>query len=108
MGTELVKVARLDDVGPGKGAAVTYADDAVALFNVRGHLYATDGACVRCGTSLASGSLHGTDLACPGCGWHYDIGTGCVRGLPGLRIDTFEVSVVDSDVLLAIESPPAR
>lgn len=107
MRTEFVKVARLDEVGPGKGAAVTFADDAVALFNVRGHLYATDGACLRCGASLASGSLHDTELACPGCGWHYDIETGSVCGLPGMRIDTFDVSVVDSDVLLAIKSRPA-
>ena len=105
--TELVKVARLKEVVPGKGTAVMIADDAVALFNVCGHLFAIDGACVRCGASLASGSLHDTDLACPGCGWHYDIGTGCVCGLPALRIDTFEVSVVDSHVLLSIESRPA-
>ena len=55
---------------------------------------------------IASGALAGTDLRCPECGWHYDVDTGCVAGVPGLRVDTFAASVEDSDVLLATESPP--
>jgi len=81
-------------------------DRAFALFNAGGKVRAVDDSCVRCGTSLAAGSLAGDDLRCPGCGWHYDVATGCVAGVPGLCIDTFAVSVADSDVMLATESPP--
>lgn len=106
MGTVLVKVARLDQIVPDKGTAVELEGHAVALFNVGGHVRAIDDTCARCGASLASGVLAGTDLRCPACGWHYDVDTGCVAGVPGLRIDTFAASVEDSDVLLATESPP--
>ena len=106
MGRVLVKVARLDQIVPGKGTAVQLEGHPVALFNAGGKVRAVDDSCVRCGTSLAAGSLAGDDLRCPGCGWHYDVATGCVAGVPGLCIDTFAVSVADSDVMLATESPP--
>ena len=106
MGTVFVKVARLDQILPGRGTAVQLEGHPVALFNVDGHVHAMDDTCARCGASLASGTLAGTDLRCPECGWNYDVDTGCVAGVPGLRIDTFAASVKDSDVLLATESPP--
>ncbi len=105
-GVRFVKVARVDQVGPGSGMGVRVADLAVALFNVGGHLHAIDGTCVRCGALLATGSIEGTDLRCPGCGWHYDVATGCVAGLPGLRVDTWEPAIENADILLPVEAPP--
>ena len=108
MGTVLVKVARFDQIVPGRGTAVQLEGHPVALFNVDGRVRAIDDTCARCGASLASGALTGTDLRCPECGWHYDVDTGCVAGVPGLRIDTFAASVEGADVLLATPSrtPP--
>ena len=108
MGTVLVKVARVDQIVAGKGTAVRLEGHPVALFNVDGRVHAIDDTCARCGASLASGVLAGTDLRCPECGWHYDVDTGCVAGVPGLRIDTFAASVEGADVLLATPSrtPP--
>jgi nitrite reductase/ring-hydroxylating ferredoxin subunit len=47
--------------------------------------------------------LRGANVACSGCDWEYDVRTGAVSGVPALRIDTFEVTVVDSVVMLAVE-----
>jgi len=96
-----VEVARMDQVVPGSGIAVAVGNRAVALFEVDGRLFAVEDTCIRCGSSLTSGTLRGHDVVCPGCGWRYDVQTGCVMGVPTLCIDTFEVDVVDSTVMVA-------
>ncbi|HSQ80629.1 MAG TPA: nitrite reductase (NAD(P)H) small subunit [Casimicrobiaceae bacterium] len=96
-----VEVAHLDHVQPGTGTLVAVGDRAAALFNVDGHMFAIEDTCVRCGSSLASGAVHDHDVVCSGCHWRYDIRTGCVSGVPALCIDTFEVEVVDSRVMVA-------
>ena len=75
MPTRLVRIASLDQLAPGQGVAV----------------------------AVANGTLRGATVACAGCGWEYDVRTGAVRGVPALRIDTFEVTVVESVVMLAVE-----
>jgi nitrite reductase/ring-hydroxylating ferredoxin subunit len=103
MPTRLVRIARLDQFAPGRGVAVDVAGDAIALFRIDGQAFAIADACARCGSSIANGTLRGATVACVGCGWEYDLRTGAVSGVPALRIDTFEVTVVDSVVMLAVE-----
>jgi nitrite reductase/ring-hydroxylating ferredoxin subunit len=43
---------------------VRAADNAVAIFNVDGKLFAIDDWCLRCGASLASGALRGRRVIC--------------------------------------------
>ena len=97
---ELVAVATVDSIGPGRAMSVTVAGGSIALFNVDGHLYALDDACILCGTSLALGLIDGLSVLCAGCDWRYDVTNGCVHGIPGLRIDTFSVTVADAHVML--------
>ncbi|CAG0976581.1 nitrite reductase (NADH) small subunit [Gammaproteobacteria bacterium] len=103
MPARLVRIARLDQLAAGRGVAFAVAGDAIALFRVDGQTFAIADACARCGTSLARGTLRGANVACSGCDWEYDVRTGAVSGVPALRIDTFEVTVVDSVVMLAVE-----
>ena len=103
MPTRLVRIARLDQLAPGQGVAVAVAGDAIALFRIDGQTFAIDDACARCGSSLANGTLRGATVACAGCGREYDVRTGAVSGVPALRIDTFDVTVVESVVMLAVE-----
>lgn len=98
---DFAEVARLDQTKPGTATLVTVRGDAVALFNVEGRLFAVDDSCVRCGSSLALGTLHGVAVACPGCNWQYDVTNGRVHGVPALCIDTFEVRIEDSQVMVA-------
>ena len=97
---ELVAVATVDRIAPGRAMSVVVAGEAIAVFNVAGRLYALDDACILCGTSLAIGSIDGTSVLCAGCDWSYDITSGCVHGIPGLRSDTFTVAVIDTRVMV--------
>ncbi len=99
--TDFVEVSRLERIGPGCGIVVTGEHGAIALFNSDGRIFAVDDACVRCGSSLAAGTLIETQVRCSGCDWRYDIMTGCVNGIPALKIDTFAVRVVDSRVMIS-------
>lgn len=103
---ELVAVATVDRVAPGRATSVMVAGEAVAVFNVDGRLYALDDACILCGNSLALGRIDGMSVACAGCDWRYDVASGRVHGIPGLRSDTFEVAVVDAHVM--IDAMPMR
>jgi len=55
----------------------------------------------RCGASLAAGTLDGCDVECAECGWRYDVVTGCVRGVPTLRLDTFAVQTLGEIISVA-------
>jgi len=85
---------------------VRVADNAIAVFNVDGGLFAIDDSCLRCGASLASGAFRGRQVICSRCDWQYDVITGCVHGVPRLRIDRFEVKIVNSQVLVATTAMP--
>ena len=85
---------------------VRVADSTIAVFNVDGRLFAIDDSCLRCGASLASGTLRGRQVICSRCDWQYDVITGCVHGVPRLRIDRFEVKIVNSQVLVATTAMP--
>ena len=95
-----VKLASLDRLVPGTSLAVPVDEDNVALFNVRGEVFALDDTCVRCGASLATGTVGTTNVSCPRCDWRYDLATGSVDGVPALQIDTFNVKIVDGNVML--------
>ena len=96
-----IAVALLDQIVPGKGAAVTIGSNAVALFKVRGVVYAIEAWCLRCGACLAEGSLEGGSVACPGCDWRYEVTTGSVVGMGSLRLNTFDVEVVAGQIIVA-------
>jgi 3-phenylpropionate/trans-cinnamate dioxygenase ferredoxin component len=90
-----VELAVADRVVAGQAAAVSIGASDIALFKVEGHIYALDDSCLRCGASLASGAVEGACVTCPRCSWRYYIPAGSVVGMPSLRVDMFEVSVVD-------------
>jgi len=95
-----VDVGPVERSAPGKAVVVTAWNEAIALFNVKGTLFALEDACLRCGSSLAAGMLEGTWVTCPDCDWRFDVTTGCVNGIPALQLNTYDVSVVDSRVML--------
>ena len=99
-----IKVARLDQLAVGSGAVAAIGSVQIAIFNVDGRIFAIDDWCLRCGSSLASGTLRGAMVRCVDCGWQYDVQTGSVNGVPALRIDTFSAKVLRCDVVVEIPS----
>jgi nitrite reductase (NADH) small subunit len=99
-------IARLERIAPGTSVVATIDGNPVAVFNVEGSLFAHDDSCLLCGSSLAAGRLRAALVSCSGCRWGYDVRTGCVCGLPELRIDTYEVRIRGPLVLVATPLTP--
>ena len=84
---------------------VTVGDLDIALTSVDGNVVAVGDLCLRCSSSLASGTLGRRKLTCARCGWQYDLARGCLAGLPALRIETHEVRVVEGRLFVATGRP---
>jgi nitrite reductase (NADH) small subunit len=84
---------------PGKGVVVTTGDSTVALFNVDGAIHAIEGWCMRCGACLADASIEGETISCGGCDWRYNVVTGGVIGVPGLRLRTFDANTLGIHII---------
>lgn len=96
-----VAVGPVDALAPGRGVAVVAPQDTLVLFRIDDVVYAVEAWCLRCGAPLADGHLLGRMLGCRQCDWHYDVATGCVLGLPALRLQTFEARVIDGQIVVA-------
>jgi nitrite reductase/ring-hydroxylating ferredoxin subunit len=99
---QLVPVAELASIRPGASLCVAIANGDVVLFNVNGVVYALHDACARCGTPLSDGTYSGLHVQCRHCGWEYDVRTGSVSAVPDLRIHTFDVTVVGSQLMVSV------
>ena len=95
-----VEVGPADMLTPGTPIWFTIDDTAVAVCKIDGQIFAIDDFCIRCGSSLATGTLVDRAVRCSSCDWQYDVATGCVKGVPALRTETFAVKVVDARVLI--------
>jgi len=99
---QLFTVARVDDVPPGAGRIVRAGERELALFNVDGEFYATQGQCLHLKGPLGDGELEGPVVTCPWHGWQYDVRTGENEFDGALQLETFEVVVENGDVKIAV------
>ena len=97
-----VRVARRAGLESRRATVVRSDGYAIALFLVAGVVHALDDQCLRCGASLGAGELVRGLAICTGCGWVYDLATGAVEGVPGLRTERFEVRIDGPDVRIAL------
>ncbi|WP_026370801.1 Rieske (2Fe-2S) protein [Kallotenue papyrolyticum] len=104
MERQIVKVATIDQLPPGRMLYVEVEGLPIALANVDGAIYAFGDACRHEGGPLSSGVLRGDVVTCPWHGWAYNVRTGkSVIPPVGLRIPTYDVRVEDQDVFVVIE-----
>jgi nitrite reductase (NADH) small subunit len=100
---ELVTVARADDVPPGTVTAVQAGEEPIALVNLNGTFYATQGKCLHLGGPLGEGRLEmECYLTCPWHGWKYDVRTGKNDFDHAIEARTYEVQVEDGEVKVAV------
>ena len=98
-----VTVALLEDLPPGTIRLVRVDMWEIALFNVDGDVYAIEDSCPHAGSSLATGRLKGRTIHCRSHGLHFDLATGCMPGVPGVRACTFRVVIHDG--VIGVELP---
>jgi 3-phenylpropionate/trans-cinnamate dioxygenase ferredoxin subunit len=84
-------------LAPGSRLLLETAFGPIAIFEVDGTVHAIEDGCLRCGSSLTTGTLEGAVVTCRVCGWRYDIPSGCLVGLPALRVPTCTVRASRSD-----------
>lgn len=75
---------------------VETAYGSIAIFGVGGNVHAIEDGCLRCGNSLVTGPLEGTSVTCRVCGWGYDVTSGCVVGVPALRVASYRIGAYAS------------
>jgi nitrite reductase/ring-hydroxylating ferredoxin subunit len=78
-------------LAPGARLLVETVSGPIAIFEVDGTVHAIEDGCLRCGSSLSTGMLAGAVVTCRTCGWQYDVASGCLVGLPALRVPTCKV-----------------
>ncbi len=99
---QFVKVARLADIREGEGHAVSAGEHDIALFKVRGQVYAIGNACIHQGGPLADGWCDGLIVSCPWHGWEYDVTTGACTLAGGVSVPRYAVKVEGEDVLVEV------
>ena len=81
---EFIKVAKADEIAPGRAKCVEVGDKEIALFNVNGVFHAIDNTCTHVGGPLSEGDLNDTQVTCPWHGAMFDVTSGSVLGPPAV------------------------
>ena len=104
---ELVKIADVGSLAPGKAIAIDLQGTKIALFNVDGTYYAIDDTCTHRGGPLSEGDIDGTVVTCP---WHsaeFEITTGEVVNPPAdCAVKSYPVTVEGSEIKIEISKKP--
>jgi nitrite reductase (NADH) small subunit len=101
--TDLVTVARVDEVPPGTVKEVRVGDEPIALANCERAFYATQGRCLHLEGPLGQGRLdEQCFLTCPWHGWRYDVRTGKNDFDLAIQLRTYEVRVENDEVKVAL------
>ncbi|HTQ30552.1 MAG TPA: non-heme iron oxygenase ferredoxin subunit [Opitutaceae bacterium] len=75
----------LKDLPPGRSMSVTIAGRHLALFNVKGRIFAIDGKCPHHGAPLTDGIVKGSIVTCPWHGAEFDLTNGSVLCPPAVE-----------------------
>lgn len=94
------KVATIADLPLGTGMKVSVEQDDIALFNLKGEIYAINDLCPHRGAPLSEGLLEDGKVFCP---WHcfdFNLQTGESQMVPHLRVATYPVKVENGDIFI--------
>lgn len=101
--SEFVTVAKVGSIPPGEGATFPLGDRLVAVFNHNGKYTAIDDLCPHMGASLGAGRVDEEGkVSCPWHAWRFDVCDGTWCDNPRLKIDAFEVRIVDDEIQVAV------
>lgn len=104
MAKDFVKVARVDDLPPGKIESVEANGERIALCNVDGKYYAVRDECTHEQFPLSAGDLDDRRLTCALHGACFDVESGEVLALPATEaVKTYEVRVNGDRIEVAID-----
>jgi nitrite reductase (NADH) small subunit len=97
-----VPVARVEEIPPGTVTTVYAGEEAIALANYDGGIYAFQNACIHLHGPLGEGHLEDCVVTCPWHGWQYDVRTGENEFDRAIQLQTYEVQVEDGEVRVRV------
>ena len=74
----------------------------VALFRVKGEVYATSNACPHAGAPLSGGTCRGELVTCPRHGWLFNVRTGACLTQTMYAVKTYPTRVEDGVVWVGV------
>ena len=101
-----VTVASVDEIEPGESQAFEIGERVIAVFNDNGNFFAIDDMCPHMGASLATGFTEDCIVSCPWHGWRFDVRDGAWCDNRSLKIDAFDIRIVDQKIQVATEPRP--
>ena len=100
-GGDWKRVAARGDITPGEVFATELDGEPIALTELDGQIYAFNDTCTHEFALLSQGFLEGEEIECPLHQARFDVRTGvCLMGPASQDVDTYEVKVEGSDVLV--------
>lgn len=97
-------VARVGELAPNTGKAVTVGEREIALFNADGAFYALDNTCPHQGGPLAEGWVESCEVTCPWHAWTFRLTDGTMTLGDYASVDVFDVRV-EGDEIRVSRSP---
>ncbi len=104
--SDFVRIGEYGDFREGKGRAVEVGGKKVAVFKLRGELFAISDACPHMGASLADGRLEGTKVICHWHAWAFDLHSGRTREREWACANVYTVERRGDDVWVKPPPPP--
>ena len=96
-----IAIAKVGDVAPSDVRRCEVQDRCIALFNLRGRLYATDDICTHAHAHLSDGYVDGDTVECPLHQGLFHIPTGRAMAPPVTEnLATYPVRIEGEDVLV--------
>ena len=93
--SEWQSVCPLETLSEGEPFGVEHGDKRIALFLIRGKVYATGDICPHQFALLSTGYIDGDSVVCPLHGAEFDIKTGRCQNALYKRIQTYDTEVRD-------------
>lgn len=87
----------------GSKIVITKDGEEIALFKVKGEIFALANACPHEGGPLGEGRIKGTSVVCPWHEWEFDLKSGCCVNVPGADATPYKIEVVDGVIYLLDE-----
>ena len=77
-------------------------EEEILVWATQGRVFACKDLCPRSGGSLAPATLEGLAIICPCHGYHYELGDGRCREIPGLKLEVLPVALEDGVLKVGI------
>ena len=100
---EFIEVASKEELRAEGRKVVEVNGQQVALFFLKGEVYALNGVCPHMGGPLCEGELDQEEIVCPRHSFMFNIKDGACLNHPGFSVRTYKVKIENDKVLLGIE-----